>query len=63
VKQAFADARASRASNPVVLLSPACASFDQFKSYEDRGDQFKQVVAALAAETPARPKGKRGGAK
>jgi UDP-N-acetylmuramoylalanine--D-glutamate ligase len=63
VKQAFADARASRASNPVVLLSPACASFDQFKSYEDRGDQFKQLVAALAAETPARPKGRRGGAK
>ena len=33
--------------HPVVLLSPACASFDQFKSYEDRGDQFKKFVAAL----------------
>jgi len=31
----------------VVLLSPACASFDLFKNYEDRGDQFKQAVREL----------------
>lgn len=31
----------------VVLLSPACASFDLFKNYEDRGNQFKQAVKAL----------------
>jgi UDP-N-acetylmuramoylalanine--D-glutamate ligase len=31
----------------VVLLSPACASFDLFKNYEDRGDQFKQTVKQL----------------
>ena len=30
-----------------VLLSPACASFDLFKNYEDRGDQFKAAVRNL----------------
>jgi UDP-N-acetylmuramoylalanine--D-glutamate ligase len=29
------------------LLSPACASFDMFENYEDRGTQFKQAVRAL----------------
>ena len=38
--------RATRAE-PVVLLSPACASFDQFRNFEVRGDAFRALVAAL----------------
>lgn len=35
-------------TNNVVLLSPACASFDMFENFEDRGDSFKKQVLALA---------------
>jgi len=37
-------------SGDVVLLSPACASFDLFKNYEDRGDQFRKAVIELKEE-------------
>lgn len=47
---AFDAAKASGATNPIVLLSPACASFDQFKDFEARGDAFKGIVRRLAAQ-------------
>ena len=50
---AAADAAASLAAMPVVLLSPACASYDQYKSFEHRGDQFRSLVADLLRADPA----------
>ena len=47
VSSAFRDARASGEENPIVLLSPACASFDQFKDFEARGDAFRHIVEDL----------------
>jgi UDP-N-acetylmuramoylalanine--D-glutamate ligase len=43
VREAAADA----AAGDTVLLSPACASFDQFRDFEDRGDQFRALVGGL----------------
>ncbi len=55
--QSMADAvrRAAALAAPgdVVLLSPACASFDLFKNYEDRGRQFAAAVQELRASEPA----------
>jgi UDP-N-acetylmuramoylalanine--D-glutamate ligase len=43
VRDAFADAE----DGEVVLLSPACASYDQFESFEERGARFRELVEAL----------------
>lgn len=44
VEQAAADADRSEGREPVVLLSPACASFDQFDNFAKRGDAFRELV-------------------
>ena len=50
LETALKRASATAEAGDVVLLAPACASFDQFKNYEHRGRVFKEVVKALAAE-------------
>jgi UDP-N-acetylmuramoylalanine--D-glutamate ligase len=47
VASAARDAAASGLKEPVVLLSPACASFDQYRNFEIRGDAFRKLVEAL----------------
>ncbi len=44
---AHADAQRDKLPGAVVLLSPACASYDQFPNFEVRGDRFRELVAAL----------------
>jgi UDP-N-acetylmuramoylalanine--D-glutamate ligase len=47
VAAAAADASRSAAAEPVVLLSPACASYDQFDNFAKRGDAFREMVMGL----------------
>ncbi len=54
--EAVHEAAAGAVSGDVVLLSPACSSFDQFQNYQHRGDVFRQAVAELRSR-----RGKSGG--
>lgn len=47
LEEAFNEAVKNSAENDTVLLSPACASWDQFEKFEDRGDLFKKLVNDL----------------
>ncbi len=51
-RDAAAHAAADPAAAPVVLLSPACASYDQFRSFEHRGDVFRDLVGKLPGHRP-----------
>jgi UDP-N-acetylmuramoylalanine--D-glutamate ligase len=57
--QATEAARRDAANDPVVLLTPACASFDQFTDFEARGEAFKTLVAGLGEPLRAAAGGRR----
>jgi UDP-N-acetylmuramoylalanine--D-glutamate ligase len=47
LEQAVADAFADAEPGEVILLSPACASYDQFRDFEERGQRFRELVEGL----------------
>jgi UDP-N-acetylmuramoylalanine--D-glutamate ligase len=55
LENALRRANAVAQQGDIVLLAPACASFDQFKSYEHRGKVFKQIVQNLAEDETKSP--------
>jgi UDP-N-acetylmuramoylalanine--D-glutamate ligase len=52
VEASARDAESSGIKEPVVLLSPACASFDQYRNFEVRGDHFRELVLKLPGLKP-----------
>jgi UDP-N-acetylmuramoylalanine--D-glutamate ligase len=54
VAHAARDAEASASAEPVVLLSPACASFDQYPNFEKRGAHFRESVLGLGPVDPVK---------
>ena len=48
--EAVAEARGMAGDGDLVLLSPACTSFDAYDNFEERGDEFRRIVRAMAAE-------------
>ncbi|HVG52196.1 MAG TPA: UDP-N-acetylmuramoyl-L-alanine--D-glutamate ligase, partial [Xanthobacteraceae bacterium] len=59
VEAAAREAKASGLKDAVVLLSPACASFDQYRNFEVRGDAFRKLVKALPGLVPVGAKSPR----
>jgi UDP-N-acetylmuramoylalanine--D-glutamate ligase len=54
IEDAVRDAFAAAAPGDAVLLAPACASWDQFANYAERGDRFAAAARSLRAEAGAR---------
>lgn len=53
IQNALTDATASDAKQPVILFSPACASYDQYRNFEERGDAFRACVEELVFQNGA----------
>ena len=49
-KYATKDLKKNKVKHPIIILSPACASFDQYKSFEARGEHFKNIAKDIIAK-------------